>query len=66
LIDALEGELDPETLRDEHAERVHALVKAKAGGKKIALVHPRQKRATKSLADALSKSVARAKEKNVA
>jgi DNA end-binding protein Ku len=69
LVAALEGEFNPEEFRDEYRDRVIEFVEAKAKGKRPALHAVRQKRATKSLADDLAKSLAslkRGKERKIA
>lgn len=57
LVRVLEGEFNPADFRDEYRDRVMKLIEAKAQGKRPALHAPRQKKATRSLADDLARSL---------
>jgi DNA end-binding protein Ku len=58
LVEALAGEFNPEEFRDEYRERVQEFIEQKAKGKKPRLHAVKSKKATPSLASALSKSIA--------
>lgn len=67
LVDALAGEFEPESYKDEYRNRVMELIEAKASGKTIELEPARRKRRPESLAAALEQSLKRARrEKSVA
>jgi DNA end-binding protein Ku len=66
LVSALEDEFRPEDFRDEYRTRVAELIKSKAAGKVLKMPAAKKKPAEQSLLDALSKSVAAAKRRNVA
>ena len=59
LVDALEGDFDPNAFRDEYRERVLELVKAKAEGAPVRSPKARRRRAEVPLARALEDSVQR-------
>lgn len=61
LIGAMEDELDIAAFRDEYRDRVLELVEAKAAGKVIRFPKAPRKRAAKSLADDLERSLAAAR-----
>lgn len=61
LIGAMEDDLDIAAFRDEYRDRVLELVEAKAAGKVIRFPKAPRKRAEKSLADDLERSLAAAK-----
>ena len=61
LVAALEGEFDPDALRDDHRERVEKLIAAKRRGKRYAVKEPAAPRAASDLGDALRRSLAAAK-----
>lgn len=66
LLSALEGHFDPAAFRDEHRDRVVALIESKAQGKAIKLRRPKKKRVERSLVRALEQSLRGAKEPRVA
>ncbi|MCF8060900.1 MAG: Ku protein [Deltaproteobacteria bacterium] len=68
LVEALEGDFNPEAYRDEHRERVMELIRTKARGEKVTLKKPKEKKAEViPLTDMLKKSIQQAKkEKKVA
>lgn len=66
LISTLDGPFEPAMLRDEHRERVQALIDAKAAGKKITFEKAPRRTAPADLGDALRASLRAAKEKKVA
>jgi DNA end-binding protein Ku len=60
LVTALAGEFDPSEFRDEHRERVLALIAAKAKGKKLPPPPRERKRPARDLASALEQSLKQA------
>jgi DNA end-binding protein Ku len=61
LVAALEGEFEPDALRDDYRERVEKLIAAKRRGKKYAVKEEPAPRAAGDLGDALRRSLAAAK-----
>lgn len=57
LIDALSGDFDPEKYRDEHRERLMALIEEKAQGHEIKAPPRKEPAKAKDLADALAASL---------
>jgi DNA end-binding protein Ku len=57
LVEALAGDFDPETFKDEHGDRLRALIEAKAGGKRIKKAKIATKRTEGSLHAALAASL---------
>jgi DNA end-binding protein Ku len=66
LVSALEDHFDPTAFKDEHRERVLALIESKAKGETIELPKPKEKKPAKSLVQALEASLRKAKEPQVA
>jgi DNA end-binding protein Ku len=66
LVAALADHFDPTAFRDEHRERVLALLESKAKGEAVELPRPKAKKPAKSLVQALEASLRRAKEPQVA
>lgn len=66
LVSALADRFDPAAFRDEHRERVMALIESKARGEKVELPRARRKRPARSLVKALEASLRRAREPKVA
>jgi DNA end-binding protein Ku len=66
LLSTLEDRFDAAAFKDEHRERVMALIESKAQGKPLELPKPKRKRAERSLVKALEQSLRRAKEPRVA
>jgi DNA end-binding protein Ku len=64
LIEAYAGDFDPAEFRNEHRERVLALIDAKAHGKRVKLKPVRQKKAEGNLLSALEKSLAHAQKRS--
>jgi DNA end-binding protein Ku len=62
LVAALDAPFEPAMLRDEHRERLLALVEAKAAGRGYEVQKARPPRASADLAHALKRSIAAAKE----
>lgn len=60
LVEALQDRFDPGAFRDEHRERVEALIASKARGEVVKLERPRARRASRSLTKALEASLRRA------
>ena len=58
LVEALAGEFNPDEFRDEYRERVMEFIEEKSKGKRPRLHAVKSKKATPSLASALSKSIA--------
>ncbi|MCO5167164.1 MAG: Ku protein [Planctomycetes bacterium] len=60
LVEALADRFDPAAFRDEHRERLEALLEQKARGEAVRLERPRERRPSRSLAKALQASLRRA------
>lgn len=66
LVSALADHFDPTAFKDEHRERVLALIESKARGEAVELPRPQAKKPARSLVQALEASLRRAKEPQVA
>jgi DNA end-binding protein Ku len=66
LVSALDGPFEPETLRDEHRERVLELIEAKAEGRRVREVQGPAPKPTGDLTEALRASLRAARERRVA
>lgn len=66
LVAALEDRFDPAAFKDEHRERVMALIESKAKGETVELPRVERKRPARSLTKALEASLRRAREPRVA
>lgn len=66
LVSMLEGDLDLGAFEDEYRERVLSLIRAKAEGRAPELPKAKRKRKAGGLANALSASIEKAKERKVA
>lgn len=66
LVESITGEFEPEAWQNEHRQRLHKLIEAKAKGTKLRLVLPEPKAATSDLAESLRASLAASKGKKVA
>lgn len=66
LVATLDAPFDADALRDEHRERVLALIEAKAQGRTFEVERPPARRAPADLVDALRSSLRAARERRVA
>ena len=66
LVDSITGAFTPQEWHNEHRERLHELIEAKAKGTRLRLVAARPKEATGDLAESLRASLAATKGKKVA
>jgi DNA end-binding protein Ku len=66
LVSSIEADFEPARWRNEHRERLCALIEAKARGEKVPVHRHRKKAAPASLAESLKASLAAMKEKKVA
>ena len=66
LVDTITGAFTPEDWRNEHRERLHQLIDAKAKGTKLRLVAAKPKQASGDLVESLRASLAAGKGKKVA
>ena len=61
LVDSITGPFAPEEWHDDHRERLHKLIEAKAKGTKLKLVTVKPKEATSDLTESLRASLAQAR-----
>jgi non-homologous end joining protein Ku len=66
LVESISGDFAPQEWRNEHRERLRALIAAKAKGQKVVPLRPRAPTPSTDLADALRASIAATRERRVA